>query len=276
MADGGHAAMDFPSIPPASSLAWFTVLSISARSDRHVRRWRIWEVLFCTIRKHEVAEGLLVTGFLFPLVLPATIPLWQVAMGISFGVVLGKEIFGGTGMNFLNVALLSRAFLFFAYPGEISGDAVWIAAGTSADGVSGATWLAVAAEQGQAALASGVSWGDAFFGLIPGSMGETSALACLIGAAILILAGVGSWRIMARVTIGTLIMAIELNPIGSNTILCHLLVGAFASVAGPDGCSWPTDRFGRPDRQGALDLRLPDRRPGGSGACRLTRPIPKA
>ncbi len=176
-----------------------------------------WEVLFCAIRKHEVAEGLLVTGFLFPLVLPATIPLWQVAMGISFGVVLGKEIFGGTGMNFLNVALLSRAFLFFAYPAEISGDAVWIAAGTSADGVSGATWLAVAAEQGQAALASGVSWQDAFFGLIPGSMGETSALACLIGAVILILTGVGSWRIMAGVTIGTLIMALGLNAIGSNT-----------------------------------------------------------
>jgi Na+-transporting NADH:ubiquinone oxidoreductase subunit B len=150
-------------------------------------------------------------------VLPATIPLWQVAMGISFGVVLGKEIFGGTGMNFLNVALLSRAFLFFAYPGEISGDAVWVAAGTSADGVSGATWLAVAAEQGQAALASGVSWRDAFLGLIPGSMGETSALACLIGAAILILTGVGSWRIMAGVTIGTVVMALGLNAIGSDT-----------------------------------------------------------
>ncbi len=126
-----------------------------------------WEVLFATVRRHEVNEGFLVTGFLFPLILPATIPLWQVALGISFGVVLGKEIFGGTGMNFLNPALLSRAFLFFAYPIEISGDAVWIAAQTSADGVSGATWLAVAADQGQTALAQGVTWMDAFLGLHP-------------------------------------------------------------------------------------------------------------
>jgi len=176
-----------------------------------------WEVLFASIRRHEVNEGFFVTGFLFPLVLPATIPLWQVAMGISFGVVLGKEIFGGTGMNFLNPALLSRAFLFFAYPSQISGDAVWIAAKTSADGVSGATWLAVAAEQGQEVLAQGVNVMDAFWGLIPGSMGETSAFACLIGAAILLLTGVGSWRIMAGVTIGTVVMAMTLNAIGSDT-----------------------------------------------------------
>ena len=176
-----------------------------------------WEVLFSSVRKHEVNEGFFVTGFLFPLILPATIPLWQVALGISFGVVLGKEIFGGTGMNFLNPALLSRAFLFFAYPIEISGDAVWIAAKTSADGVSGATWLAVGAEQGQEALAQGVRFMDAFWGLIPGSMGETSALACLIGAVILILTGVGSWRIMAGVAIGTVVMAAGLNAIGSDT-----------------------------------------------------------
>ena len=158
-----------------------------------------WEVLFSSIRKHEVAEGFFVTGFLFPLILPATIPLWQVAMGISFGVVMGKEIFGGTGMNFLNPALLARAFLFFAYPIEISGDAVWIAAKTSADGVSGATWLATAAEQGQAAVAQGVSWRDAFLGFIPGSMGETSALACLIGAVILlVLAGLMAGFVPAR------------------------------------------------------------------------------
>ena len=176
-----------------------------------------WEVLFAIVRRHEVNEGFFVTGFLFPLILPATIPLWQVALGISFGVVLGKEIFGGTGMNFLNPALLSRAFLFFAYPIEISGDAVWIAARTSADGVSGATWLANAAEQGQEALAQGVSFMDAFWGLIPGSMGETSAVACLIGAVILILTGVGSWRIMAGVAIGTIVMAAGLNAIGSDT-----------------------------------------------------------
>jgi len=176
-----------------------------------------WEVLFCSVRKHEVAEGFFVTGFLFPLILPATIPLWQVALGISFGVVLGKEIFGGTGMNFLNPALLSRAFLFFAYPGEISGDAVWIAAKTSADGVSGATWLSVAANQGQAAVEQGVRWMDAFLGTIPGSMGETSVLACVLGAILLIVTGVGSWRIMAGVTIGTIAMAAGLNAIGSAT-----------------------------------------------------------
>jgi Na+-transporting NADH:ubiquinone oxidoreductase subunit B len=193
------------------SLYFFPVLIVTFAAGG------FWEVLFASVRRHEVNEGFFVTGFLFPLILPATIPLWQVALGISFGVVLGKEIFGGTGMNFLNPALLSRAFLFFAYPIEISGDAVWIAAKTSADGVSGATWLAVGAEQGQAAVAQGVRYMDAFWGLIPGSMGETSALACLIGAVILILTGVGSWRIMAGVAIGTVVMAAGLNAIGSDT-----------------------------------------------------------
>ena len=195
----------------------------------------LWEVLFASIRRHEVNEGFLVSGFLFPLILPATIPLWQVALGISFGVVLGKEIFGGTGMNFLNVALLSRAFLFFAYPGEITGDSVWIAAGTSADGVSGATWLAEATVQGQAAVAEGISWMDAFLGLIPGSMGETSALACLIGAVVLIATGVGSWRIMVGVAIGTIVMALSLNTIGSQTnpffdvtFMWHFVLGGWA------------------------------------------------
>lgn len=193
------------------SLYFFPVLIVTFAAGG------FWEVLFASVRRHEVNEGFFVTGFLFPLILPATIPLWQVALGISFGVVLGKEIFGGTGMNFLNPALLSRAFLFFAYPIEISGDSVWIAAKTSADGVSGATWLANAAEQGQEALAQGVSFMDAFWGFIPGSMGETSALACLIGAVILILTGVGSWRIMAGVVIGTVVMAAGLNAIGSDT-----------------------------------------------------------
>lgn len=194
-----------------------------------------WEVLFASVRKHEINEGFFVTGFLFPLILPATIPLWQVAMGISFGVVLGKEIFGGTGMNFLNPALLSRAFLFFAYPAQISGDAVWIAAQTSPDGVSGATWLAVAAEQGQAAMAQGVTWWDSFWGFVPGSMGETSVLACLIGAAILLLTGVGSWRIMTGVVIGTIVMTLGLNAIGSDTnpffatpIWWHFVLGGWA------------------------------------------------
>ena len=195
----------------------------------------IWEVLFAAIRRHEVNEGFLVSGVLFPLILPATIPLWQVALGISFGIVIGKEIFGGTGMNFLNPALLSRAFLFFAYPAQISGDDVWIAAGTSADGVSGATLLAKAASGGQNAVIEGVRWMDAFIGTIPGSMGETSVIACLIGAAVLILSGIGSWRIMVGVTIGTILMALGLNAIGSQTnpffdltFMWHFVLGGWA------------------------------------------------
>lgn len=176
-----------------------------------------WEGLFATVRRHEINEGFLVTGMLFPLILPPTIPLWQVAIGISFGVVVGKEIFGGTGMNVLNPALVARAFVFFAYPAELSGDTVWIAAQTSPDGVSGATALAQATLGGGEALMTGFSPRDAFFGWIPGSMGETSVLACLIGAAILIVTGVGSWRIMLSVAAGTAAMALLLNGVGSDT-----------------------------------------------------------
>jgi Na+-transporting NADH:ubiquinone oxidoreductase subunit B len=154
---------------------------------------------------------------LLPLILPATIPLWQVALGVSFGVVMGKELFGGTGMNFLNPALTCRVFLFFAYPSEISGDQVWIAAQTSADGYSGATWLSEAAVHGQVALDQGVTWWEAFLGTIPGSMGETSALACLIGAVILILCQVGSWRIMVGATAGSVVTALLLNAVASTT-----------------------------------------------------------
>ncbi len=177
----------------------------------------IWEVIFAVIRKHEVNEGLLVTGFLFPLILPPNIPLWQVALGITFGVVIGKEVFGGTGFNILNPALTARAFLFFAYPAEITGDQVWIAAVTSVDGVSGATWLANAVEGGQAVVAEGVTWWDAFVGFIPGSMGETSALACLAGALLLVFTGIGSWRIMLSVALGTIAMTLVLNGFGSST-----------------------------------------------------------
>lgn len=176
-----------------------------------------WEALFAAVRKHEINEGFLVTGMLFPLILPPTIPLWQVAIGITFGVVIGKEIFGGTGMNILNPALTARAFLFFAYPVEISGDKVWTAADTSIDAVSGATWLAVGAEEGQAAIAGGITWWQAFVGLIPGSMGETSALACLIGAAVLLITGIGSWRIMGGVVVGSIAATLLLNAIGSET-----------------------------------------------------------
>jgi len=178
------------------------------------------EVLFCMIRGHEVNEGFFVTGFLLPLTLPPTIPLWQVATGVAFGVIIGKEVFGGTGMNFLNPALTARAFLFFAYPAQISGDAPWIAANSvGVDGFSGATWLARAVGQGPQALGAvgSDSWWQAFNGLIPGSMGETSTLLCLVGAVFLIATGIGSWRTMAGVTLGTFGMVTLLNAVGSTT-----------------------------------------------------------
>ena len=178
------------------------------------------EVLFCMIRGHEVNEGFFVTGFLLPLTLPPTILLWQVATGIAFGVIIGKEVFGGTGMNFLNPALTARAFLFFAYPAQISGDAPWIAAKfVGVDGFSGATWLATAMGQGTGTLGlvGSEGWWQAFVGLVPGSMGETSALFCLLGAIVLIATGVGSWRTMAGVTLGTGAMVLLLNSAGSAT-----------------------------------------------------------
>jgi len=176
-----------------------------------------WEVLFSVIRRHPINEGFLVTGLLFPLILPPTTPLWQAALGISFGVVLAKEVFGGTGMNFVNPALAARAFVFFAYPAEMSGDKVWTAVpqGAAVDGFSGATLLAQMRVMTEPFATQGLSWWNAFVGLEPGSMGETSAAACLIGAAILIGTGVGSWRTMAGVTLGTVAMALLLNAIGS-------------------------------------------------------------
>lgn len=177
------------------------------------------EAIFAAVRGHDINEGFLVTWMLFPLIVPPTIPLWQVALGILFGVVIGKEIFGGTGMNVLNPALTARAFCFFAYPAEISGDNVWIAAQTSADGVSGATWLARAAAGGIDVLHQGVDWQDAFLGFIPGSMGETSTLACLIGAVILVLTGIGSWRILVALVAGSWATTLVLNGIGSDTNL---------------------------------------------------------
>jgi Na+-transporting NADH:ubiquinone oxidoreductase subunit B len=173
----------------------------------------MWEALFCIVRRHELNEGFLVTGSLFPLICPPTLPLWQVALGISFGVVIGKEIFGGTGKNFLNPALTGRAFLFFAYPAQISGDKVW----TAVDGISRATPLSHAAEGGMQAVVAVTSWFDAFFGLIPGSMGETSTLACLFGAAVLVLSGVGSWRIMSSGLISVVLFSAMFMLIGSET-----------------------------------------------------------
>jgi len=177
----------------------------------------IVEPLTAMIRKHEINEGFLVTGMLIPLTLPPTIPLWMVVVGTAFGIIFAKEIFGGTGMNFLNPALTARAFLFFAYPAAMSGDATWIAADFSGvDSFSGATLLAQSAVSGEAALA-GASWMDAFLGFVPGSMGETSALACLIGALLLIWTGIGSWRTMFGVVIGTIAIAGFLNVVGSDS-----------------------------------------------------------
>ncbi|MED5374786.1 MAG: NADH:ubiquinone reductase (Na(+)-transporting) subunit B [Myxococcota bacterium] len=205
------------------------------------------EVAFSVVRKHEVNEGFLVSGMLFPLILPPTIPLWQVALGIMFGVVVGKEMFGGTGMNVLNVALTGRAFLFFAYPAQISGDKVWQAVG--ADGYSGATWLGKAAAADPATVAyNGIdnavmgegagmtlSWMDAFLGMIPGSMGETSALACLLGAGVLIATRIGAWETMLGVVVGTALTALGLNAIGSDSnamfampFWWHMVLGGWA------------------------------------------------
>ena len=194
------------------------------------------EVLFAIVRGHEITEGFLVSSSLIPLTLPATIPLWQVAIGTGFGIVIGKEIFGGVGMNIFNPALMVRAFLFFAYPAQISGDKVWVAAdySSAADGYSGATWLARAAVEGNSALAN-VSWFDAFVGLVPGSMGETSALACLMGAVILLVTGVGSWRTMGGVVAGTALMGLLFNAVGSDTnpffevgFHWHMVLGGWA------------------------------------------------
>ena len=195
----------------------------------------LWELLFAGVRRHELNEGFVVTGMLFPLIMPPTAPLWQVALGITFGIVVGKEIFGGTGMNVMNPALVGRAFLFFAYPAEHSGDTVWVAAQTSPDGVSGATLLARATLGGSPALTEVASTWDAFVGLVPGSMGETSVIACLAGALLLIATGVGSWRIMVSLALGTGAMALLLNAAGSATNpffdvppAWHFLIGGWA------------------------------------------------
>jgi len=191
-----------------------------------------WEVLFATVRKHEVNEGFFVTSVLFALILPPSIPLWQVALGITFGIVIGKEIFGGTGKNFLNPALTGRAFLFFAYPADMSGNSVW----TAVDGFSGATALSNAAEGGvDSVIAGGVTWMDAFLGTIQGSMGETSTLAILIGGAVLLTMGIASWRIVLGVFLGMVATTLLFNSIGSDTNpmmalpwYWHLVLGGFA------------------------------------------------
>lgn len=200
-----------------------------------------WEVIFACVRKHEINEGLLVTGMFFPLILPPTIPLWQVAVGISFGVVIGKEVFGGTGMNIVNPALMSRAFLFFAYSQWMVGN-VWVPLGKTGevvDGVTGATPLGILASLPEGATAlgaletSGFDFATMFVGNMPGSIGETSTVACLLGAAVLLLTGVASWRIMLSCVLGLLAAGCLANLIGNSAASqipphYHLVMGGFA------------------------------------------------
>lgn len=173
----------------------------------------IWEVLFATVRRHEVNEGFFVTSILFALICPPDLPLWQVALGITFGVVVGKEIFGGTGKNFLNPALTGRAFLYFAYPAQISGDQAW----TAVDGFSGATALGIAAQDGMSALQDHLTWFDAFFGIMQGSIGETSTLMVLIGGIVLLTMKIASYRIVFGVLIGMIATSLLFNAVGSDT-----------------------------------------------------------
>ena len=192
----------------------------------------ICEVIFAAIRNHEVNEGFLVTSMLYTLVMPPSTPLWQVALGIIFGVVIGKEVFGGTGKNFLNPALTGRAFLYFAYPASMSGDAVW----TGIDGFTGATPLSLGAEGGlQAITEAGYTWTQTFLGAMPGSLGETSALACILGAVFLLYTRIASYRIIFGVFFGMVATTLLFNAIGSDTNplfalpwYWHLTLGGFA------------------------------------------------
>ena len=192
----------------------------------------IWEVLFATVRGHEVNEGFLVSSMLFTLTLPASTPLWQVALGISFGVVIAKEVFGGTGKNFLNPALTGRAFLYFAYPASMSGDSIW----TPVDGFSGATSLGISASEGFESLKNyGITWSDAFLGTIQGSLGETSTLACLIGLCFLLLTKIANYRMIVGCLVGMIVFSSFLNWIGSDTNpmfsmpwYWHLVIGSYA------------------------------------------------
>ncbi len=193
------------------------------------------EFVAAQIRGHEVNEGFLVSGLLIPMVMPADLPLWMLALATAFAVIIGKEVFGGTGMNIFNPALLARAFVFFSYPSFISGDTIWIAGLSKGEGVvdgfSGATPLAKAM-MGDLPF-SAMDAQHMFFGTIPGSIGETSTLAILIGAAILIFTGVGSWRIMLSVVAGGFLTGLLFNLAGSGAYMdmpayLHLIMGGFA------------------------------------------------
>ena len=189
-----------------------------------------WEVLFASVRGHEVNEGFFVTSVLFALCCPPDLPLWMVAVGISFGIVIGKEIFGGTGKNFLNPALTGRAFLYFAYPAYMSGDMVW----TAVDGYTGATMLSVAATDGVNALSQTATWMESFIGTIHGSIGETSTLAILMGAVVLMTMKIASWRIILGVLVGSAVVSLLFNSIESTNPMFalpfywHWVIGGFA------------------------------------------------
>jgi len=173
-----------------------------------------WEILFASIRGHEVNEGFFVTSILFALICPPTIPLWAVALGITFGIVVGKEVFGGTGKNFLNPALTGRAFLYFAYPASMSGDAVW----TAVDGFSGATALSIASVNGLIDnTLGGLTWLQAFLGIQQGSVGEVSTLMILLGGTVLMVMGIVQWRIVFGVLVGIIGTSLFFNLIGSDT-----------------------------------------------------------
>ncbi|TCP28351.1 Na+-transporting NADH:ubiquinone oxidoreductase subunit B [Tenacibaculum skagerrakense] len=201
------------------------------------------EFVFCIIKGHEIEEGYLVTGMLVPLIVPVDLPLWMLAVAVAFGVVIGKEVFGGTGMNILNPALTIRAFLFFAYPTWMSGDKVWVhdavnRAGT-ADAISGETMLGSLAQN----LTPSYSVSDMFFGFIPGSVGETSTLLILLGALFLIFTKIGNWRIMVSAVFGALMMGYIFNTVVDAGVITesskfyglmsleswkHLIIGGFA------------------------------------------------
>ena len=185
------------------------------------------ECIFAQIRNHEVSEGYFVTGMLIPLICPPDVPLWQLAIAVAFAVIIGKEVFGGTGYNFLNPALVARAFLFFSYPSQMSGDTVWIA--EQGDAISGATPLGEMLAGGVTPHASVL---DMFLGFIPGSVGETSVIAILIGAVILLVTGIASWRIMLSIFAGGAAMGLVFNMIGANPYMempfyYHFLIGGF-------------------------------------------------
>ena len=239
-ADSAHA----DAFAAGLKASWSTALGLGALAFLPVYAVTVavgglFEAIFATVRKHEINEGFLVTSMLFPLILPPETPLWMVGVGIAFGVVIGKEVFGGTGMNVLNPALTGRIFLFFAYPSYMSGS-VWriLPESGAVDGVTGATALGELVGHGDVSKLG--DWWDYFWGLVPGSMGETSAFCCLLGAAFLIFTKVGSWRIMASCVLGLTAMTLLMNALsagGSTPALqgflamgpeWHLVLGGFA------------------------------------------------